>query len=71
MCGIAGFVGLDYDSSTLDRMLASMKRRGPDDSGKYTFGLGCLLHSRLAIIDIDGGQQPMCLDWNRETYTIV
>lgn len=71
MCGIAGFVGLDYDGSTLDRMLASMKRRGPDDSGKYTFGLGCLLHSRLAIIDIDGGQQPMNLDWNRETYTIV
>ena len=71
MCGIAGFVGMNYCKTTLDQMLATMTRRGPDATGAYPFEDGCLLHSRLAIIDPDGGQQPMSLHWNKEIYTIV
>ena len=31
MCAIAGLVGLDAEEKTLDRMLKTMARRGPDD----------------------------------------
>ena len=71
MCGIAGLVGLEYDKEVLSSMLNTMKRRGPDASGTFAFNGGCLLHSRLAIIDIEGGKQPMTLDWKKEKYTIT
>ena len=71
MCGIAGFVGLKYDETILNKMLATMNRRGPDANGIYSFEQGCLLHSRLAIVDLLGGKQPMSLCWNKETYTIT
>ena len=69
MCAIAGLVGLDAEEQTLDRMLKTMARRGPDDRGVST-APGCtLLHTRLAIIDPAGGKQPMRLTHNGETYT--
>ena len=71
MCGIAGMIGLSYDNVVVDQMLHTMRRRGPDSAGAYGFGEGCLLHSRLAIIDLIGGQQPMRCSWMHETYTIV
>ena len=71
MCGIAGMIGLSYDNVVIDHMLHTMRRRGPDSAGTYGFSDGCLLHSRLAIIDLDGGQQPMRCSWMHETYTIV
>lgn len=71
MCAIAGLVGLDAEEQTLDRILKTMARRGPDDRGIST-SPGCtLLHTRLAIIDPVGGKQPMRLTHNGETYTFV
>ncbi len=63
MCGIAGFApkpdrGL-LDASILQRMTGLLAHRGPDaetymiDQG---FGLG---HRRLAIIDVEGGDNPL------------
>ena len=71
MCGIAGFVGMEYKDGIANQMLATMNRRGPDSNGIYKFREGCLLHSRLAVIDIVGGMQPMCCEFHNETYTIV
>lgn len=71
MCGIAGLIGLNYCETTMNQMLLTMSRRGPDENGTYLFDKGCLLHSRLAIIDPEGGQQPMSIRWNKEVYTIV
>ena len=71
MCAIAGFVGLDGSGSTVSKMLATMKRRGPDDSGSYADGDCTLLHARLAVIDITGGKQPMGVTWAGEQYEIV
>ena len=71
MCAISGFVGLAYDTDTAQKMLGTMRRRGPDDTGLFQTGNCCLLHSRLSIIDPDGGAQPMHLNWHGETYTIV
>ena len=71
MCGIGGTIGLEINHEIVERMLLTMKRRGPDDSDIY-IKEGCmLLHSRLAIIDLQGGKQPMTLQWNGEKYVIV
>jgi len=71
MCAISGIVDLDFDPSTINKMLLTMKRRGPDDSGCEAFNRCCLLHTRLAVIDPESGKQPMSLAWIGEMYTIV
>lgn len=71
MCGIAGTVGLESSQHITERMLATMERRGPDAAGTFIHNECCLLHSRLAIIDPQRGQQPMSINWGGETYTIV
>jgi len=64
MCGLAGFVG----AGTVDdlrAMGAAIVHRGPDGEGievDAARGLH-LLHRRLAVVDIEGGAQPM---WNAE-----
>jgi asparagine synthase (glutamine-hydrolysing) len=70
MCGIAGAIAppaSGVDASTIARMLESIAHRGPDGHGiaEYftTGGQRVLLgHRRLAIIDPEGGKQPMCDD---------
>ena len=71
MCGIAGMVNMSADKQVINTMLDTMKRRGPDAQGFYKHGECLLLHSRLAIIDLEGGQQPMHLNREGESYTIV
>jgi asparagine synthase (glutamine-hydrolysing) len=64
MCGIAGLV---YEgkrdpkaSSTVRRMIALQRHRGPDGEGFYDSAGVSLGHCRLAIIDLtDTGHQPM------------
>ena len=59
MCGIAGFTGKNYDG-LLDKLLKSILYRGPDENGKSVLDNEIsLCHSRLSIIDIKTGQQPM------------
>ena len=36
--------------------------RGPDDAGVWIHGPAALGHRRLAVIDIEGGRQPMVVD---------
>ncbi len=48
-----------------------MRRRGPDDAGRYVKNDCALLHSRLAVIDIQNGSQPMHLRWDSGEYAIV
>ena len=71
MCGIAGIIGLQWNETIQTRMLNTMQRRGPDGNGRFTTEDCCLLHSRLAIIDPEGGAQPMHFAWQREIFTIV
>lgn len=62
MCGIAGLLRSDAkraDSDVLARMIHMVAHRGPDASGTYTDGPVGFAHSRLSIIDLEGGQQPM------------
>lgn len=71
MCGISGMIGLEPGEGTIEKMLATMGRRGPDSSGSYRDADTVLLHSRLAIIDPLGGRQPMALHFGGETYVMV
>lgn len=71
MCAIAGMIGLPAQQQVIDKMLGTMKRRGPDATGVLQFEDVTLLHARLAVIDPQGGKQPMELAWNGEIYTIV
>jgi asparagine synthase (glutamine-hydrolysing) len=65
MCGICGWVDFDRDLGEPDarrdlaNMTATMAFRGPDDEGTWIEGPVALGHRRLAIIDIEGGRQPM------------
>ena len=71
MCAIAGFVNLKGGAAIQDAMLRTMHRRGPDGNGSYETDCCTLLHARLAIIDPEGGKQPMTLQWRQERYCIV
>src|SRR5256885_3801241 len=60
MCGIAGWVGVRGGGrDILDAMLRSLEHRGPDDTGRYLDGEAALGMTRLSIIDLVTGQQPM------------
>jgi asparagine synthase (glutamine-hydrolysing) len=65
MCGISGYMALVDKSVELDKSLLAIQHRGPDSSGKQTWGadgsryIG-LGHVRLSILDLSiTGYQPM------------
>jgi asparagine synthase (glutamine-hydrolysing) len=62
MCGISGEVRYGRpgpDHSVINAMNATMARRGPDGEGSWTANNVVFGHRRLAVIDPEGGQQPM------------
>ncbi len=62
MCGISGIVNFDSPEEKtplLSQMLGIMHYRGPDSTGIYTDRLVGLGHTRLSIIDLEGGDQPI------------
>src|ERR1700722_4197850 len=62
MCGIAGIVmreGQAVDETRLDALARAMAHRGPDGIGKFLAGPVGLLNTRLAIIDLATGDQPL------------
>ena len=68
MCGFAGWIGNDRASanpahrmSRLKRMARQLVRRGPDEESFYDDGVLALAFRRLAIIDPQGGRQPVYL----------
>jgi asparagine synthase (glutamine-hydrolysing) len=66
MCGIAGWVEFDRDltkqRATIDAMAETMSCRGPDDGQLWLARHVALGHRRLAVIDVEGGRQPMAVD---------
>jgi asparagine synthase (glutamine-hydrolysing) len=62
MCGITGilrFDGKPIERGVLTRMNDTMTVRGPDDSGYHVDRSIGLAMRRLAIIDLNGGHQPI------------
>ena len=84
MCSISGLFQREPFTTdavqTVERMNASLRHRGPDDSGVWSVdtsdGRVTLGNTRLAIIDTSSaGHQPMldpqtgnCITYNGETY---
>ena len=58
MCGIAGaYQGNSHE--TVNRMVTCLKHRGPDGEGVMPTSSATLGHTRLAIVDVAGGHQPL------------
>jgi asparagine synthase (glutamine-hydrolysing) len=64
MCGIAGLVlkGRSVQAGMLQPMIERLGHRGPDGHGVFTEGGFGLAHTRLSIIDLSGGGQPILAD---------
>jgi asparagine synthase (glutamine-hydrolysing) len=78
MCGIAGVLLRRgrADEGALRRMGDALAHRGPDDLGVHLDGPLGLLQTRLSIIDLERGHQPMTdgpltLAANGEIYNFV
>jgi asparagine synthase (glutamine-hydrolysing) len=63
ICGIVDFGGSGAEAGTLERMTATLRHRGPDDTGTCLAPPAALGHTRLSIIDLSSqAQQPMFSD---------
>ena len=62
MCGIAGFIappGHRADRAVLERMVTSLRHRGPDTFGYHVSGRAALGVARLRVVDLQTGDQPI------------
>jgi asparagine synthase (glutamine-hydrolysing) len=63
MCGIAGLVlgpgAAPPTAETLSALAGALAHRGPDGAGHSVVGRTALVHTRLAIVDVAGGDQPL------------
>jgi len=57
MCGIAGSYGKNREH--IHVALDHIHHRGPDGHAVVNLDKGCLGHTRLAIVDVEGGDQPI------------
>lgn len=75
MCGIAGAVSyrcpIQEEKNRFLQMQTVLEPRGPDACGAYFAENAALLHTRLAVIDLKNGAQPMQTVDNGNRYTIV
>lgn len=79
MCGIAGFINFKADfiknstiyENNLKRMCDVLYHRGPDENGFYLHNHYGLAHTRLSIIDLCNGKQPMSITRDNNTYRIA
>lgn len=73
MCGIAGFLGgPDHSEVVMRGMSATLRHRGPDDSGTWCDAERgvALVHRRLSIVDLScAGHQPMVSATDRFVMT--
>ena len=62
MCGIAGIMTRDGSAppaGVLDALAVALAHRGPDGHGRHVDGDVGLIQTRLAIIDLETGDQPI------------
>lgn len=81
MCGIFGITGRSlnpYNKDVIDRALTSLAHRGPDAHNILPFPLCILGQTRLSILDLAGGHQPMrdnkrdmAITFNGEIYNYL
>jgi len=62
---------LDGREELMRELSARMRTRGPDGSGYYGSKRYGLAHERLAIMDPEGGKQPIVYEDGAKTYAVV
>ena len=70
MCGIAGIIHSTPNKYNflMKRIVSSLSHRGPDSEGIEVCDGAIFGHSRLSIIDIENGYQPM---FTRDKKTMI
>ncbi len=79
MCGIAGFSNFELDflddrekwNKIAKDMCSKLQLRGPDSNGVYLNNKVVFSHTRLSIIDLESGQQPIVRKFNNNKYSII
>ena len=73
MCAIAGEVrpngGVTGEKAHYVQQV--LKRRGPDQNGIYMSDSAVLIHTRLCVVDVENGRQPMSCMYGGGRYVIV
>lgn len=60
MCGIAAIVAAEPPGEgAVSAIVEALRHRGPDGDAVERIGPATLVHTRLAIIDVEGGRQPL------------
>ena len=75
MCAIAGVIDFnginDKHRAWAAEVRKQLKNRGPDQDNIYISDNCALIHTRLAVIDIANGKQPMTLVRGDQTFSLV
>ena len=73
MCGFCGYISSNniLDEKTITDMTNTIKKRGPNAQNTFIYRNVALGHTRLSIIDVKYGNQPMTKNYNNTNYTIV
>ena len=61
MCGVAGIILYDEkpDKSAINALASALVHRGPDGNGRFSNHNMEVVHTRLSIIDLETGDQPI------------
>ena len=72
MCGIGALLDPagTLPPEAAQRMMEALRHRGPDGESVDRFGPATLVHTRLAIVDVEGGDQPLYSE-DRELAVVV
>jgi len=75
MCGITGWIdwekNLTSQGPIMECMVERLHHRGPDVQGLWLSSRAALAHSRLIVIDPQGGSQPMLYQAGEYTYALT
>jgi asparagine synthase (glutamine-hydrolysing) len=75
MCGVTGWVNFERDlrreRATAEAMTGTLSCRGPDDQGLWSDRHVVLGHTRMAVIDLGGGRQPMAAEHDGEPVAVI
>lgn len=75
MCGIAGWIdwekNLEEYKEIIKNMGDSLNHRGPNAQGQWVYNHIGFAHTRLIVIDPEGGVQPMIRQYGENLYVII
>ncbi|MPL99398.1 Asparagine synthetase [glutamine-hydrolyzing] 3 [bioreactor metagenome] len=75
MCGIAGYADvarvLNNEKNYIKTMAEQLRHRGPDAEGYWISDHAALGHSRLVVVDPEGGKQPMVRRRGESVFALV